>query len=118
MKLTPVQGDPFAGSAAGGPTLKPVEGDPFAPKTDDRPIEQSWLETVDDWAQSIGSGAISGIEGTLGLPGLAERGVDWVADKTAGLITGKGPTAEEQRGHILPTPSDIAGVVGLPTTRP
>jgi hypothetical protein len=107
--------------ATGGGAAEPPK-----PKEDGRPIERTWLETIDDWASSVGSGISAGVQGTLGLPGDVERGVDWLADTAAdviagppkktlsGQITGKEavPGAHPfEGGHIFPTSSGIEETV-------
>ena len=65
---------------------------------------------VDEGLMSIGSGAIKGLTGLAGTPGLIERGVDWGLDKAVGALTGKTP--EPMKSHLFKTPEEIQGMLG------
>ena len=75
-----------------------------------------------DVMKSFGSGAVRGVTGAVGLPSLASKGLDWLADSGAEWYTGKPvPSAIQRRPvtEFLSTDAinrNIDSVTGKPIT--
>ena len=89
--------------------------------------EDGFWNTVKGLGEAGISGLAGGLEGALGLPGDVERGVDWLADKTAKGIGGalglKPKRSQEEvdkrmerAGHAFPTSGEVGDVVQKATT--
>jgi hypothetical protein len=68
--------------------------------------EETWGQTISrDWrgmAKAAGHGAVLGTAGALGLPGLVQRGTNWL---TGGLLYNN-PISGDATNWLLPTPGD------------